>query len=189
MVTVHLRDEDGLRPASGAETHGMAERVRSAARDTDTVVRLGPGRLGVLAEDAVAGGEVAMAKRLLAVVDRTQDDGPRPVATVVVLEIADPYADGDAVITHLARTAGPIASRGGLVVLPPWVTGQADRSRDPDGPADTNVNREHTRRALNSGRFGLGQIGRASCREIVVISVVAVLLKKNRVSLTEQHMI
>lgn len=157
MVWVRLRGDEGLRPAPDLETRSLAERVRAAARDTDTVVLLGPGHLGLLVEDSGEGGEVAMGRRVLAVVDRAVGDVPHPVVTVAVLEVADPDVDRDAVIGYLSRTAGSIASQGGLVVLPAWVPLPPDRSQDPNAPTDSSVNHEYTRRALSSGHFVLGQ--------------------------------
>ncbi|SDF22663.1 hypothetical protein SAMN05660485_02937 [Blastococcus fimeti] len=157
VVRVSLTTDEGPRPAPELEVRSLADRLRAAARDTDTVAPLGPGSLAVLAEDSAEGGEVVLAARLLTVVDRALDgDEAPPVVTVAVMEVADPDADPDAVLAHLGQTVGPVAGQGGVVVLPAWVAGGPDGIGEPGGPADADVNSEHTRRALSSGRFVLG---------------------------------
>jgi hypothetical protein len=155
MVWIFRHGPDGAQPESALKTQNLAERVRTAARDTDTVVQLAPGWLALLAADPVEGGEVAMARRVLAVLNGRQG-GQHSVVTVAVLEVADPDADPDAVIAHLERTAAPAAMEGGLVVLDAWPTGGTGQSEDAGAPRAPAADREHIRRALESGRFVLG---------------------------------
>jgi hypothetical protein len=153
LVEAAVRGADAG-PADELETAELTSRVRQAARDTDTVVSLGPGRLAVLAEDPVDDGGLAMARRVLGVLHQPAGSDARPVVTVAVLEVADAEADPEAVLAHLGNAAAPCSAGGGLTVLAPWEKG---RSRPQPVPtrADT-MTQQRIMGALESGRFVLG---------------------------------
>ncbi|MCW2699434.1 MAG: hypothetical protein JWQ45_969 [Blastococcus sp.] len=152
--------EDGVVEPDSAETAALAERVRQASRDTDTVVAVAPGRLVVLAEDPTTGGELVLGRRVLDLLRRSAGAaGTPPRVGISVLEITDPDADPDAVVEHLQAHRGSSLTEGGLTVLAPWgrpaesdaprrsVT--ASGSDAPDGGAVA----EQVERAVRSGRF------------------------------------
>lgn len=154
MAWVRWADETGSAMADELETAELTSRVRHAARDTDTVVALGPGWLAVLAEDPVDDGGIAMARRVLGILHQPAGPDTRPVVTVAVLEIADAAADPAAVLAHLGNAA-PSSTGGGLTVLASW-----DQGRSTPQPARAGADamtQQRIRGALESGRFVLGR--------------------------------
>jgi len=153
--------EDGAVEPDSSETAVLAERVRQAARDTDTVVAVAPGRLVVLAEDPTTGGELVLGRRVLDLLRRSAGGAePPPTVRVSVLEVTDPDADPDAVVEHLRADGGGVAD-GGLTVLPPWArpTG-SDVASGLDAPSGLDATdgggvAEQVERAVRSGRFVL----------------------------------
>lgn len=153
MVSILRYGEDGPWPVPMPVTVELAERVRRAARDTDAVVPLGAGWLAVVAEEVAEGGEIALARRVLAVLHRSAAEEPGPVVGMVLMEITDPAADPDAVIDHLVRVETPATPAGGLTVLSPWdAAGPGPGAADQDGRTSARL-----RAALASGRFVLGE--------------------------------
>jgi hypothetical protein len=154
MAWVRWPDKTGSAMADGLETAQLTSRVRRAARDTDTVVALGPGWLAILAEDPVDDGGIAMARRVLGVLHQPVGTDVRPVVTVAVLEIADAEADPEAVLVHLGDAAAPSSTGGGLTVLASWDQGRSAPQPAPTGPAA--MTQQRILGALESGRFVLG---------------------------------
>ncbi len=139
----------------GPTAQPLADRVRSAARDTDTVVEMGAGRLAVLAEDPLPGGELAMARRVLGVVRRSSTGAHVPLVRVTVMEVVDPDADPEELIAHLDAAAAGTAEAGGLTVLDPW-TVERPAAGGAAGTGQEHESAERSARALESGRFHLG---------------------------------
>jgi hypothetical protein len=145
--------QPGAVPVSAAESAELLERVRSAARETDTVVLLQEGRIAVLADEGADDGGIAMARRVLAVLHGSLPDDRRPIAHVTVMAVDDPQADPEAVLQRLETGAAHRKADGGLTVLD---------SLRPDTPWSGSTEVEERlraesriRAALSSGRFVL----------------------------------
>jgi hypothetical protein len=154
MAQVRRPDGAGYGPTDELESAELTDRVRRAARDTDTVVTVGPGRLAVLAEDPADDGGIAMARRVLGVLHQPLDPDTRPVVTVTVLEVADADADPEAVLAHLGNGPDPSSAGGGLTVLAAWERGRS--TPQPGAAVRDTMTEQRIKGALESGRFVLG---------------------------------
>ncbi|MGY1740276.1 MULTISPECIES: hypothetical protein [unclassified Blastococcus] len=178
-VVTALREEvEGPRAVPEAATAELAERVRQAARGTDAVVVLGPGRLAVLAEDVAEDGERVLARRVSAVLDRSAGEGRPLVVDVAVMEVVDVDADPDAVIGALLRSHATAGRTGGLTVLDPWTSTGPGAAEDHGAPAALD---RRLRAAFASGRFvpGIrpmtaGIHGSGAARRLTVIEACTV---------------
>jgi hypothetical protein len=152
MVTALHDDGNGLLAVPAPATAELADRVRHAARGTDAVVVLGPGRFAVVAEDVAENGETVVARRVLAVMGRAAGDAGPLLADVAVMEVADVDADPDAVIDALLRAGARSGRAGGVTVLSPW-TAARDVEPGEDDPLPPAGFDQRLRTALTSGRF------------------------------------
>ncbi len=150
LATVH---QAGAVPVSAADAAELLDRVRSAARETDTVVLLQEGRIAVLADDGADDGGIAMARRVLAVLHGSLPDDRRPVAQVTVMAVDDAQADPDAVLQRLEAGVAHRKADGGLTVLDSL---RPDAARSGSADVEERLRADaRIRAALASGRFVL----------------------------------